>query len=158
MSHILHRLWRKVDEHLKRSCMKDGLSTPPRLLMMMSNRPQLMKIIEDELLLYHNGSQWFWSPKGSLRKTQWEPVSWWEKYGIVAPNLVVIRIWYAKSLTLLFKDHNLRSMSITRILDSYIYSLLFMLYSYCRDALPRGFSLKIAIIIHEREIRVQGLY
>lgn len=50
---------------------------------------QLMKKIEDELLLYRNGSHWFGSPTAALRETQLEPVSWWEKYGIAAPNLVI---------------------------------------------------------------------
>ncbi|MCO5584453.1 hypothetical protein L7F22_038381 [Adiantum nelumboides] len=50
-------------------------------------RRELMKKLEDELLLYRNGSQWFGSPTASLRETQLEPVSWWEKYGIAAPNL-----------------------------------------------------------------------
>lgn len=48
----------------------------------------LLRKIEDELLLYRNGSQWFGSITAKLRETQLQPISWWEKYGIGTPHLV----------------------------------------------------------------------
>ncbi|MCO5602587.1 hypothetical protein L7F22_056721 [Adiantum nelumboides] len=84
VAHILHPLWRKEAQYVNEE-LHDGWTE--YIQKIVGDDVQLMKKLEDELLLYRNGSQWFGSPTASLRETQLEPVSWWEKYGIAAPNL-----------------------------------------------------------------------
>lgn len=58
---------------------------------------QLLRILEQERLHFRNGTgRYFGSPTARLRECQVEPVSWWEKYGIGAPNLVSVKVANSK--------------------------------------------------------------
>ncbi len=86
LAHILHSLWRS-DEQAICEELEDGWRD--YITRLTGGDVQMMRILEEERLDFRNGvGKHFGSPTAELRECQVAPVSWWEKYGIGAPNLV----------------------------------------------------------------------
>lgn len=86
MAHILHPLWRDEKQYDNEE-LEEGWKT--YIEAFTEGDVQKIKQLEHERLLFRNGTgRSFNSATARLRECQLEPVSWWEKYGISAPNLV----------------------------------------------------------------------
>lgn len=85
VAHILHPLWRN-EEQFNNEELEDGWQQ--YIQRWTGGDINLLRKLEDELLVYRNGSRVFGRPTALLRETQLQPVSWWEKYGIGTPLLV----------------------------------------------------------------------
>lgn len=87
VAHVLHPLWRN-EEQYENEELEQGLQD--YFEKWASGDVQMLRRLEDELLLFRNRSLSFGSSTALLRDTQLQPVSWWEKYGSSAPTLVSI--------------------------------------------------------------------
>ena len=85
VAYVLHPLWRD-DEQYENAELEAGIQD--YFTKWTNGDVQMMKRLEDELLLFRNRSLSFGRSTAELRETQLQPVSWWEKYGTCAPTLV----------------------------------------------------------------------
>ena len=85
VAHVVHPLWQN-DEQYENAELKAGIQD--YFTKWTNGNVQMMRMREDELLLFHNRSLSFGRPTAELRETQLQPISWWEKYGTCAPTLV----------------------------------------------------------------------
>ncbi|MCO5559909.1 hypothetical protein L7F22_013513 [Adiantum nelumboides] len=83
-AHLLHPLWRS-EEQYENEELEQGLQE--YFLTWAARDMQMLRRLEDDLLLFRNRSLSFGRPTAELRGTQLQPVSWWEKYGSCAPTL-----------------------------------------------------------------------
>ncbi|MCO5581173.1 hypothetical protein L7F22_035051 [Adiantum nelumboides] len=84
VAHLLHPLWRS-EEQYENEELEQGLQE--YFLTWAVGDVQMLRRLEDDLLLFRNRSHSFGRPTAELRETKWQPVSWWEKYGSCAPTL-----------------------------------------------------------------------
>ena len=84
-AHILHPLWRSNKQYANEE-LQEGLQE--YFEKWADGDVQVLRRLEDELLLFRNESLSFSRPTAKLRECQLQPVSWWEKYGFSAPTLV----------------------------------------------------------------------
>ena len=85
VAHVLHPLWRNEDQYGNEE-LKNGIED--YFERWADGDVQIVRRLEDELLLFRNRSLTFGRSTAELRETQLQPVSWWEKYGGCAPTLV----------------------------------------------------------------------
>jgi hypothetical protein len=84
-AHALHPLWRCSKQYASAE-LQEGLQE--YFEKWANGDMQVLRRLEDELLLFRNESLSFSWPTAKLRECQLQPVSWWEKYGFSAPTLV----------------------------------------------------------------------
>ncbi|KAH7285060.1 hypothetical protein KP509_33G010500 [Ceratopteris richardii] len=91
MAHILHPLWRTERQMLDHELDSAWTSYICRLY---PDDIDMRLTLEDQLLLFRNYGGSFGKDTAMLRSSQLSPVSWWEKYGLSAPELrsVAIRV------------------------------------------------------------------
>ena len=85
MAYVLHPLWRSEDQY---GDIELERSWQAYLELHTGGDVEEMANIEDGLLLFRNRESTFGRGTAQLRKSQLEPVSWWEKYGNASPSLV----------------------------------------------------------------------
>ncbi|MCO5584293.1 hypothetical protein L7F22_038217 [Adiantum nelumboides] len=84
VAHVLHPLWRDEKQY-KNEELEQGIQ---EYFEHWAGRDvQLVRRLEDNLLLFRNKSLSFGRSTALLRDTQLQPVSWWKKYGTSAPTL-----------------------------------------------------------------------
>ncbi|MCO5610356.1 hypothetical protein L7F22_064592 [Adiantum nelumboides] len=86
VAHLLHPLWRSEEQYENEELEQ---SLQEYFLTWAAGDVQMLRRLEDDLLLFRNRSHSFGRPTAELRETRLQPVSvsWWEKYGSCAPTL-----------------------------------------------------------------------
>lgn len=84
VAHVLHPLWRSEHQYENEE-LEQGIQE--YFEQWAGGDLQVMRRLEDDLLVFRNKSNSFGRHTAELRETQLQPVSWWEKYGTSAPTL-----------------------------------------------------------------------
>ena len=88
VAHILHPLWRHEDQACCEE-LEDGW-TEYVTAWVGGDVDQLATLEQQRLAFRNKTGKHFGSPTAELHSGMLQPVSWWEKYGISAPQLVSI--------------------------------------------------------------------